>query len=398
MSRLADLITQFEPELLARFGARLLPSQLHALAALKSCRSRFAPQLLAQCEGCHTQACLPHSCGHRACPHCQHHESAVWLQRQLQALVPATYFLVTFTLPAQLRPLAWQHQRQVYAHLMQCAWATLKAFSQNDRQLAGTPGAVAVLHTHNRRLGFHPHVHVCLPAAALATAGDGRRLWRTKVRRGKAPGSPQAARGGYLFSHKALAKVFAAKFKAALAQAGLAADLPPDLPEEWVVDCKAVGDGQAALRYLGRYLYRGVIREEDILACQDGQITYRWRDSKSGKSGKAATRTLPGADFLWLILQHVLPRGLQRARNFGFLHHNARRTLRLLQLMQAPPTLLPPPAPPPTRPLWRCACGQPMRILRRRLAPQEAAAASAAMAPRTVRPDKPEPAAAATPH
>jgi hypothetical protein len=215
---------------------------------------------------------------------------------------------------------------------------------------------------------------------------------------GKTPGSREAARGGYLFSQTALATVFAAKFKAALARAGLPvpSELIAELPKHWVVDCKAVGDGQAALRYLGRYLYRGVIQEADILGCQDGQVRYRWRDAKSGKQ---ATRSLPGADFLWLLLQHVLPRGLQRTRNFGFLHHNSRRLLGLLQLTQGVPVL--PPQPPPERPVWRCACGQPMRILRRRMRPEEAAAvaaanaATAAAAPRTVRPDQPQPAQAA---
>ncbi|OOG80473.1 hypothetical protein B0E41_20715 [Hydrogenophaga sp. A37] len=126
--------------------------------------------------------------------------------------------------------------------------------------------------------------------------------------------------------------MFAGKFKATLHDAGLS--LPAVLPEPWVVDCKAVGDGQAALRYLGRYLYRGVISENDILRCQDGLVSFRYRDAKSDKP---ATRTLPGADFLWL-LQHVLPKGLQRARNFGFLHHNSRRTLHLLQLSHRVPT------------------------------------------------------------
>ena len=152
MTRLADLIIQFEPELLARHGHHLLPSHVRALGALKACRSRFAPQMLAACTGCHTQRCLPHSCGHRACPHCQHHDSQAWLQRQLQALVPATYFLVTFTLPAQLRALAWHHQRQVYALLMQCAWDTLKTFSLND---------VSVQPSHldsRRRLGEGVHL------------------------------------------------------------------------------------------------------------------------------------------------------------------------------------------------------------------------------------------------
>ena len=58
---------------------------------------------LAQCMACGEQRSVPHSCGHRSCPHCQHHEAQVWLQRQLQSLVPATYFLITFTLPGELR-------------------------------------------------------------------------------------------------------------------------------------------------------------------------------------------------------------------------------------------------------------------------------------------------------
>lgn len=382
MMRLAELIKQFEPELLQRYAHRLLPSHRQALSALGTCRTRFAPHMLAACAGCHTQACLPHSCGHRACPHCQHFESQAWLQRQLKALVPATYFLVTFTLPAQLRTLAWSHQRVVYEALMGAAWDTLNTFSQNDPKLAGTPGALAVLHTHNRQLGFHPHVHVCMPAAALNTQS---KLWRTKVKRGQTPGSAQPARGGYLFSHKALGKVFAAKVRAALAEAGLT--LPPDVPERWVVDCKAVGDGQAALRYLGRYLYRGVISERDILRCKDGMVAFRYRDAQSGKS---ATRTLPGADFLWLLLQHVLPKGFVRARNFGFLHHNSRRSLRLLQVLHLRPSA--PPSPPsttsPSRPVWRCACGGAMVILRRRLLPD---AMPACAAPQSERPDKADP-------
>jgi hypothetical protein len=384
MMRLADLIAQFEPALRQKYGPRLLPSHLQALGALKACRSRFAPQMLAACSGCEAHAVLPHSCGHRACPHCQHHDSALWLQRQLKALVPATYFLVTFTLPAQLRHLAWAHQRVVYGLMMEAAWATLKTFAQNDQHLAGTPGAVAVLHTHNRQLGFHPHVHACIPAAAFNPA---ERLWRTKVKLGKTPGSREPARGGYLFSHKALAKVFAGKLQAALRAAELA--LPADLPSQWVVDCKAVGDGQQALRYLGRYLYRGVISERDILRCEGGQVTYRWRDAKSGRP---ATRTLPAEDFLWLLMQHVLPKGLHRARNFGVLHHNARRTLTLLQLMQTAPRT--DHAATPARPVWRCACGQPMLIVRRRMRPP--ASGTSCAAPQTIQPDKTKPLEATT--
>lgn len=231
--------------------------------------------------------------------------------------VPAEYFLLTFTLPAEFRALAFTHQRVVYELLLRCGWETVRTFSQNDKQLRGTPGAIAVLHTNTRRLDFHPHVHLVMPAAAV----DGeRKQWRTK-RRGK-------RKGGYLFSHKALAKVFRAKLLAGIEAAGLS--LPARYPTEWVVDCKSVGSGEPALIYLGRYLYRGVIREKDIVACADGQVSFRYCNAKTGRM---ELRTVSGADFLWLVLQHVLPKGFRRARNFGFLHPNCKRLIALLHVL-----------------------------------------------------------------
>jgi Putative transposase len=97
-----------------------------------------------------------------------------------------------------------------------------------------------------------------------------------------------------------------------------------------VVDCKSVGTGRPALIYLGRYLYRGVIREKDIVACDNGEVRFRLRNAKTGK---LEDRTVPGADFLWLVLQHVLPKGFRRARNFGFLHPNCKRLIALLHLI-----------------------------------------------------------------
>ena len=337
MISLASIIERFESSYLAQYQGSVLPSHRHALAAMKWCRSQVAPRMLAQCTACNEQRLVPHSCGHRNCPHCQHLESQRWSERQTGRLVAGSYFLITFTLPGELRGLAWQHQRTVYDQMMQCAWETLRTFSQNHRQLQGSPGAVSVLHTHSRQLAFHPHVHVVMPAAAL-DADKG--LWRTLRKSAKGDGG--GGGGGYLFNHKALAKVFRGKFLAALAEAGLT--LPADLPEKWVVDCKSVGNGHKALVYLGRYLYRGVIAERDILKCENGQVTYRFRDSETRKM---MLRTLSGAIFLWLVLQHVLPKGFRRSRNFGFLHPNSKRMISLLKLLvfkqpAAPPT---PPTP-----------------------------------------------------
>jgi hypothetical protein len=106
----------------------------------------------------------------------------------------------------------------------------------------------------------------------------------------------------------------------------------------------------------------------DILSCKDGQVTFRHRDAKTCK---AALRTLPGADFLWLVLQHALPKGLRRARNFGFLHPKSARAVRLLRVLHLRPTRpLTEPAAMPVRPAWRYACGQPMAVLRQRMLAQ----------------------------
>ena len=351
MNRLAHVIEAFDADFRAQYRDRLTADHLRALAAMKHCRTQASPKMQVQCAGCAHQILVPHSCGHRHCPHCQHHESQQWLERQMRRLVPADYFLITFTLPAEFRGLAAAHPRIAYDLLMRCAWETVRAFSQNDRQLAGTPGAIAVLHTHTRRLDYHPHVHLVVPAAAVDAE---KARWRTKRRRGK----------GYLFNHKALAKVFRAKVLAGMAATGLT--LPACYPTDWVVDCKSVGTGASALIYLGRYLYRGVIREQDIVTCRDGQVTFRYRHAKTGRMEQ---RTVAGADFLWLVLQHVLPRGFRRARNFGFLHPNCKRLIALLHLLLK---FVPPLASAWVReraPIVCACCGAVMKIVRTRIPP-----------------------------
>jgi putative transposase len=157
-----------------------------------------------------------------------------------------------------------------------------------------------------------------------------------------------------------MAKVFRARFLTALNKAELS--IPKRAPEEWVVDCSCVGKGITALKYLSRYLYRGVISEKNIVSNQNGQVTFKYIESKTGNT---LYRTLKGEDFLHLILQHVLPKGLRRVRDYGFLHGNAKKLLSLVQLIlhvvievikQRP------------RPVFKCpCCKSPMVILGFRL-------------------------------
>jgi hypothetical protein len=141
------------------------------------------------------------------------------------------------------------------------------------------------------------------------------------------------------------------------------------MPQKWVVDCKQVGSGDKALVYLGRYLYRGVIREKDILSCKEGKVTYRYQNSKTKQW---EIKTVSGARFLWLILQHILPKGFRRARNFGFLHPNSKQLIRVLQYLLKfdPKKLL---AKIRQRPQLICqCCGATMEISRTRIPVVEA--------------------------
>ena len=102
--------------------------------------------------------------------------------------------------------------------------------------------------------------------------------------------------------------------------------------------------------------------------------------------------SIEGLGFLRPLLQHVLPKGLQRARNFGFLHHNSRRALHLLQQLQQlqqlqlrPSAAQVPVDIPAQRSIWRCVCGGPMVVVRQRIKPD---AVPPCTAPQTEPPDK----------
>lgn len=173
-------------------------------------------------------------------------------------------------------------------------------------------GFTTILHTHSRKLDYHPHIHVVMPAAGIDKK---TRSWRVKPAK-------------YIFSHKALAKVFRAKLLKTLVDNNLR--VPKDCPRKWVVDCKNVGNGDKALIYLGRYLYKGVIQEKDILKCDHGMVTFRYMDSKTKHY---QTKTVTGEYFLWLLMLHILPKGFRKARCYGFLHPCSKKLIKLLQLI-----------------------------------------------------------------
>ena len=298
---------------LARFKTRHSSSttqdQWSALNAILGCRTEQYPQMFLSCQHCPWQTSRYRSCGHRACNQCQNHNTTQWLERQATKLLPLDYFMLTFTLPAELRGLAKANQKVMYALLFDCAISTVKKFGLNDRGLAAELAATAVLHTHARSLDYHPHIHLIVPGGGINTR---RNEWRK-------------LKGKYLFNGFQLASVFRGKLLAAIAQAGLTYH---KTSEKWVVQCKRVGRGLPALKYLSRYLYRGVISNDNILDDDGDFVTFQYKDSTTKQM---KSRKMKGEDFVALVLQHTLPKGFRRARDYGFLHGNAKRLLKTVQ-------------------------------------------------------------------
>ena len=338
--KLASLMDQYHDALQAQYGSRILPGHLRAIEAIRQCRTPEAGELFVHCPECNHAQWRPRSCGHRSCPQCQNHEASVWLDRQQAKLLPVEYFLVTFTLPYELRFLAWDHQALVYELMFACVASTLKDFGLNPKNLGAHIGMTALLHTHTRRLDYHPHIHVVVPGGGVDKA---RKQWKKKKTR-------------YLFNAFAVATVFRAQLLEALHKEDL--NTPESVPRKWVVHCTHAGKGLPALKYLSRYLYRGVVAETNIVSSHHGNVTFKYVESRTGKT---RYRTLRGEDFLWLVLQHVLPKGFRRVRDYGFLHGNANKVLSLVQmvlqvLIQARITR--------PRPVFHCPkCHAPMRII-----------------------------------
>ncbi len=322
-----------------RFAASTTKNQWSALNAILGCRTEQYGEMALSCNGCSWQSRCHRSCGHRACNQCQHHSTRQWLERQERKLLPVDYFMVTFTLPQELRALAKAHQKTLYSLLFQCAVSTLKTFGLNDPKGASELAMTGVLHTPTRRLDYHPHVHMIVPAGGINSR---RSEWR-KIK------------GKYLFNGFKLAAAFRGCLLRAIEQAGLR---PPPTPKKWVVQCKRVGRGLPALKYLSRYLYRGVISNKNLIEDDGDYVTFRYQDSDSGET---KTRRLRGETFIALVLQHTLPKGFRRARDYGFLHGNAKRQLTIVQwvlkvMIEAPKKI--------DRPRFICKqCGLPMSIV-----------------------------------
>jgi hypothetical protein len=340
---LAEVLRRHWPTYERKFRARLLPSHRRAVTAILSCRTPALGGQVFRCE-CGRQHFAYHSCNHRACPQCGHADATEWLARQRRRLLPVPYYLVTFTVPQQLRAIIRSHQKTLYPLLIRYSAAALMDVGREHKDLGAELGLLAVLQTWTRDLRFHPHVHCVVPAGGLSA--DGLRWVRPK-------------RSGYFLPQHVLALRFRTRLKEVLQKdhPELFAQIPKYVwSMKWVADVQSVGHGEPALKYLAAYVYRTAFSAERIIADDGRDITFTYRDSKDGRTRRLC---LPAEKFLHRFLQHVLPKGLPRVRYFGWLSPAAKKRFeRIVALLdwKQPPLEIPVSLPPPECP----ACKKPM--------------------------------------
>lgn len=363
-----DIVRKRGKQFIDRYRHQLSYQQLNALTAIGRCRTAALGGHVDDCSRCGHTAISYNSCRNRHCPKCQAQARQRWLAAREKELLGATYFHVVFTLPHALVPLCQRNPRVLYDLLFRTSAATMQEIAADPKHLGGEIGFLSILHTWGQNLTMHPHVHCIVPAGGFS---PDRSRW-------------VHPRYPFFLPVKVLGRVFRGKFVAALkriyrrgllhfprACAGLQKPRQFRLfvdslfQQDWVVYVKpAMAGAPQVLRYLGRYTHRVAISNHRLLAFDGDQVTFRWKDYAHGN--KQRKMTVSATEFLRRFVQHVLPRGFVRIRQFGFLANKCRTAMLTLARKLIPEGTKPREpctSTPSDSSTWRCPnCGAPMRF------------------------------------
>jgi hypothetical protein len=317
MLEVADIFRLHGPDYRAQFGNQLLPSHRRAMQDIETCRTASLGGQLYYCLQCDEQRYSYHSCKNRHCPKCQNDQANDWLKEQQSLLLPIAHFLVTFTLPAELRALARSNQKTIYNLLFRASSAALLELAQDPRFVGARLGMVGVLHTWTRQLLYHPHVHYIVTGGGLTD--DGR--WRS-------------SRHDFLVPVKALSLIFRAKLRDALKKTAIFAQVEQRVwRKDWLVHSEHVGSGAQAFQYLAPYIFRVALSNNRLRKLEQGQVTFSYKESATDQ---LKCCTVSAEEFIRRFLQHVLPNRFIKVRYYGLLSPAHRQLLQIArQLLPA---------------------------------------------------------------
>jgi hypothetical protein len=219
-------------------------------------------------------------------------------------------------LPHELRAFARLHQQEVYGLFIKSAADSVIKLAADPRYVGGRVGVMAVLHTWGSNLSYHPHVHCLVTGGGLS---PNRQKW-------------MPARDNYLVPVNALSRLFRGIFLDRIRRQFEDIHLPESIwQKDWVVYCKPAVQGTCTvLKYLARYIHRVAITNSRIISIDNGNVTFRYKDSKSGAYIK--TMTVSDEEFIRRFLQHALPAGIHKVRYYGLWSPSNRK--KLLEIQQ----------------------------------------------------------------
>jgi hypothetical protein len=301
MVKLSDIFISCGKEYLRKYSRSMLPSHKKAIYDISLCRTPVMGGQIYECKDCNCYHYSYHSCGNRHCNTCQNDKADKWLQERKDLLMPVDYFMVTFTLPEDLRQPARRNQKLFYKLLFKCSAESIDVLSSNPKYIGAKLGYFGLLHTWSRRLDYHPHVHYIVTGGGLDIQNN---KWIKSNNK-------------FLLPVKALSALFKAKFRDELKKLSpeVFSQIPPDTwTRKWVVNSIPVGGGAHAIKYLAGYVFRVAISNNRILKHEHGYVTFKYKDSQTHtwKNMKLQTE-----EFIRRFLQHVLPKGFVKVRYFG---------------------------------------------------------------------------------
>lgn len=316
MKTINEIFRAFGPEYVERFGDLMPKNHLKVIQAIINCRTFAYGMTLYECDDCGEKHRLFRSCGNRHCPLCQNHKARLWLKKQWERQVPGHHFMITFTVPEQIREFIRSNQRLCYDALFNASSEALKTLAADEKYIGGDlPGFFGVLHTWGRKLPFHPHIHYIVPGGALS----------------KQDGKWHPSRIDFYVPNKAVSIIFKAKFRDEMKKAGLFEDIPNDAwIIDWNVNIKAVGSSEQSLKYLAPYVFKVAISNSRIVSVEDRSVTFRYK--KPGSS-RWRSMSLKIMEFIRRFLQHVLPAGFMKIRYYGFMNPNSSVSLDKIRLL-----------------------------------------------------------------